>query len=278
MSDSLDSKIERHWFDGEKGDLLRQIERALELDGVDLERLTIDDLASVDEFHIRGREATAEVCALAAVQPGETVLDVGAGIGGPARYLASTCGCTVTGIDLTAEYCDVANALAERIGLADRVGHQQANALALPFDDESFDVAWTQHISMNIADKHAFFAEMRRVVRPGGKVVIYDPIKGNDEPLTFPVPWSREGEFSFLIQAQATRQILEDLDLEVREWHDVSQRSLDWFAANARRTATPKALGLHVLLGSDWPNMAANMVQNLSAGRIAVIQAVARRR
>jgi ubiquinone/menaquinone biosynthesis C-methylase UbiE len=177
MADDLEY-VEKHWYDGEKGKLIDRIEQALKQDGKDTSNLSIDDLAAVDEFHIRGREATAEVTELADIQANEHVLDVGSGIGGPARYLATTRGCEVTGIDLTAEYCDVANYLAGKVCLADRVRHQQANALELPFEDESFDVAWTQHISMNIPDKHAFFAEVARVVKPGGRVVVYDPIKG----------------------------------------------------------------------------------------------------
>jgi ubiquinone/menaquinone biosynthesis C-methylase UbiE len=277
MSDDLEY-VEKHWYDGEKGKLIDRIEQALKQDGKDPSNLSIDDLAAVDEHHIRGREATVEVTELADIQANEHVLDVGSGIGGPARYLATTRGCEVTGIDLTAEYCDVANYLAEKVGLADRVRHQQANALDLPFEDESFDVAWTQHISMNIPDKHAFFAEMCRVVKPGGKVVVYDPIKGDQHPLTFPVPWSRDGLISFLVNSSETRETLEDLDLDITEWHDVSQKSISWFAANARQPANPKALGINLLLGDEWPQMAANMVKNLNEGRISIIQVVALKR
>lgn len=277
MKDEPRGEIENHWYGGVPGQLLERIENALRQDGKDLDRLAIDDLMGVDEFHIRGREATTEMVELAAIQAEERVLDVGSGIGGPSRYLASTCGCDVTGIDLTAEYCDVANALAQRVGLGDRVRHRQANALELPFEDHSFDVAWTQHISMNIPDKQAFFAEMRRVVRPGGKLVIYDPIKGDDQPLEFPVPWSRDGGISYLIAGEETRRILEDVGLEIAEWQDASEKSVEWFAANAARAQKPNALGLHLLLGEEWPTMAGNMVKNLADGRIAVIQVVARR-
>lgn len=277
MMDDL-KYVEKHWYDGEQGQLIDRIEQALLQDGKDPGNLSIDDLAAVDEFHIRGREATAEVTELADIQADEHVLDVGSGIGGPARYLAFTRGCKVTGIDLTAEYCDVANYLAEKVGLSGRVRHEQANALELPFENESFDVAWTQHISMNIADKHAFFAEMSRVVKPGGKVVVYDPIKGDEHPLAFPVPWSRDGDISFLVNSSETRRTLENLDLDITEWQDVSQKSISWFAANAKQPANPNALGLNVLLGEQWRQMAANMVKNLNDGRISIIQVVARKR
>lgn len=131
---------------------------------------------------------------------------------------------------------------------------------------------------MNIPDKHAFFAEMCRVVRPGGKVVVYDPIKGDEHPLTFPVPWSRDGQISYLVNSAQTRRTLEDLDLNIVEWQDVSQKSISWFAANAKQPTKPKALGLNVLLGEEWRQMAANMLQNLNDGRIAIIQVVALKR
>jgi SAM-dependent methyltransferase len=288
VSDDFNEGVERHWYDGESGQLLKRIEEALREDGKDLENLTLDDLMAVDEFHIRGREATTEMAELAALKPDERVIDVGSGIGGPSRFLASTFGCRVTGIDLTSEYCEVANALAQRVGLEERVSYQQANALAIPFEDESFDVAWTQHISMNIQDKQAFFKEMRRVVRPGGRLVIYDPIQGDGAALDFPVPWSRDGDINFLINAEETRRVLEGLDLEITRWQDASQKSVDWFAANAQRgqdlkanevpiPAAPPRLGLNVLLGGDWPIMAGNMVENLKNGRLAVVQVIAQR-
>lgn len=278
MSDDLHDGVERHWYDGVEGALLEQIDAALEQDGKDPHALTLEDLMAVDEFHIRGREATAEMVALANVKSSERVVDVGAGIGGPSRYLASSCGCHVTGIDLTAEYCDVANALAARVGLGDRVIYRQANALDMPFEDHTFDVAWTQHISMNIPDKRAFFGEMRRVVRPGGRLVIYDPILGNGDPLEYPVPWSRDGAISFLIDADETRSVLEELDLEVTQWEDASEKSIAWFAENAQQSGPPSAVGIHLLLGADWRAMSVNMVKNLANGRLAVIQVVAERR
>ena len=279
MSDDFLEDVERHWYDGVSGQLLSLIEDALRQDGKDPQNLSVDDLMAVDEFHIRGREATAEMSELAVIQADERVIDVGSGIGGPSRFLASTRGCRVTGIDLTAEYCVVANALAERVGLADRVTYQQANALEIPYEDGSFDVAWTQHISMNIPDKRAFFGELRRVVRPGGRLVIYDPIRGQEEGMDFPVPWSRDGNISFLIGAEETRSVLEDLDLEITAWQDASQKSIEWFVANAPRAQGSGAhLGINILLGRDWPTMSANMVKNLTNGRLAVVQVVARRR
>ena len=277
MSDELTNTIKKHWYADQPGSLLSRIDAALVEAGKNPTSISADDLLAVDEFHIRGREATQEMAALAAIQATETVLDVGSGIGGPSRFLATRSGCHVTGVDLTAEYCDTANTLAKRVGLEDRVRYQQGDALDLPFTDASFDVAWTQHISMNIPDKQRFFDEMFRVVKPGGRVAIYDPIAGNGEPLRFPVPWSRDGDISFLINTEQTQARLAEAGFAIVEWHDVSQRSLDWFQAQAASGAPPSPLNLVLLLGAEWSTMAANMVRNIAEGRLAVVQVIARR-
>ncbi len=278
MSKEISGSVEKHWHSDEAGALLERIDEALRRSGRDPQDLAVDDLLTVDEFHIRGREATDELAKLARLDEGMKIIDVGSGLGGPSRFIASRYGCHVTGVDLTAEYCATATVLADRTGLASKVEYRRANALDLPFEDESFDLAWTQHISMNIPDKRGMFAEMARVTKSGGRVVIYDPIRGADEPLTYPVPWSRDGEISFLVDAEETRSLLESAGLRVETWNDVSEKSLQWFRKNAANTsAAPPVLGLHLLLGPEWPTMASNMVENIAAGRLAVVQVIARR-
>lgn len=267
--------VARHWFSGEPGTLLARIDEALRQGGVDPDALGPDDLAAVDEFHIRGREATVELAQLAGFTADQHVVDVGAGLGGPARHLARRVGCRVTGVDLTEEYCRVARELARRLGLADRVTFRRADALALPFPDATFDGAWTQHISMNIADKRAFFAEMARVVKPGSHVAIYDPIGGDGRALDYPVPWARTAEMSRLISETATRAALRGAGLEVLEWRDVTAVAVEWFAARARKGGAP--LGLHLLTGAEWPTMVGNMRENLATGRLRAVQILARR-
>jgi ubiquinone/menaquinone biosynthesis C-methylase UbiE len=160
---SLREHVEQHYG---RGRILDSIIAALRETGKDLGRLKPEDLGPVDEFHVRGREATVELARRAALKPGSHVLDVGCGLGGSARYLAAEHQCQVTGIDLTQEYVDVANALAGMVGLSDKVACRQASALEMPFDDGTFDVVWTEHVQMNIADKHAFYREIGRVTRP----------------------------------------------------------------------------------------------------------------
>ena len=168
-------------------------------------RLAAADLAPLDQFHARGLEATKELAALAGIDATSRVLDVGSGIGGPARYLAESLGCQVVGIDLTAEYCRLAEALTARAGLAGKVEFRTANALDLPFGDGEFDTVWTQHVAMNIADRPRLYREMARVLKPGGKLAFYDAVAiPGAEPL-FPVPWARDPSTSFLLDAEATR-------------------------------------------------------------------------
>ncbi|HCU89140.1 MAG TPA: SAM-dependent methyltransferase [Gammaproteobacteria bacterium] len=279
METSFEETIQQHWAPDPPGTILSRIKQGLLELGKDIDALTQDDLLAVDEFHIRGREATTELATLADVSNEDRVIDLGSGLGGPSRYLASTTGCCVDGIDLTAEYCAIATELARRVGLAANINYQRANALELPFGEDTFDLAWTQHISMNIQDKARFFSEMFRILKVGGRAAIYDPICGSGEPIRFPVPWARDDSTNFLIDANKTRRHIEKAGFRIEKWHDVSEKSVAWFEKNAKLAAEkgPQALGLHLLLGSDWPVMAKNMAENIAAGSISVIQVVARK-
>jgi SAM-dependent methyltransferase len=236
-------------------------------------RLTTADLAPLDQFHARGLEATRELAALAGIDATSRVLDVGSGIGGPARYLAESLGCKVVGIDLTAEYCRLAEALTARAGLAGNVEFRAANALDLPFGDGEFDRVWTQHVAMNIADRPRLYREMARVLKPGGKLALYDAVAiAGAEPL-FPVPWARDPSTSFLLDADATRAVLESSGFTVRVWRDVTAEARQWFAA-LRPAAQPPKLGLHLLLGPDFRTMSGNFGRNVIEGRVGLLMAV----
>ncbi len=186
--------VEQHYG---RGRILDSILGALRGAGKDLSRLRPDDLAPVDEFHVRGREATVELARRASLAPGARVLDVGSGLGGSARYLAAEHQCLVEGVDLTREYVDVANALARMVGLSDRVAFRQASALDMPFDDESFDVVWTEHVQMNIAEKRSFYCEIARVLRPEGLLLFHDIFEGDGAPLHYPAPGRRSLRSAF---------------------------------------------------------------------------------
>lgn len=247
--------------------------------GKALDRLKPEDLAPIDEFHIRGRKATLELARELGLREGMQVLDVGCGLGGASRLLALEFGCQVTGLDLTAEYCRVASLLAERLGLADRVSYRQGNALALPFADASFDLLWTQHAAMNIADKARLYGEMWRVLKPGGTLAIYDILAGPGGPVHFPVPWARDPSISFLISPEQLRATLETAGFEIQSWRDSTETGRCWFRQLGEKIAEqgPPPLGLQLLLGPEFRQMAQNQVRNLEQDRVSLIEAIVRR-
>lgn len=266
---AIAESVERHYG---RGHILDAIVAALRTEAKDPEQLVLTDLAPVDEFHIRGREGTLELAHRAQLRPGQRVLDVGCGLGGSARHLAAEHGCDVTGVDLTAEYVAVARELSRLIHLDDRVRFEVGSALALPFDDATFDVAWTEHAQMNIADKRGLYAEIARVLVPGGRLVFHDIFQGDGGPPHFPVPWAEDASTSFLATPAQVRSTLESLDFRVVDWADQTETARTWLEAKLAQPAP--VLGIHLLMGANARAKLENVVRNLAEGRIAVLQAV----
>ncbi len=276
LSSSLNEHIKRHYT---RVDLATAILTALANAGKDVNHLAPGDLAPIDEFHVRGRKATLELARAAGLDASKHVLDVGCGIGGPSRCIAREFGCQVTGIDLTDEYCRVATMLAERTGLSYLVTYRQGDALDLPFPDAAFDAVWTQHVAMNIRDKTALYRGMSRVLKPGGALALYDVLAGPASPVLFPVPWARSPETSFLVTPDELRRLLEASGFTIESWEDTTVAATAWFASLAskvRETGAPP-LGLHLVLGPDFPVMARTLRQNLEEGRLLLAQVVASR-
>ncbi len=235
--------------------------------------LSPDGLAPIDQFHSGGLAATRELARLASIRPGELLLDVGCGVGGPSRLLAAEQGARVRGVDLSPDFIAIARALSKKSGIA--AEFEVANALKLPFGDGSFDIVWTQHASMNIADKTQLYREMRRVLRPGGRLAFHDLLAGEKaEPLEFPVPWAAGPAESHLIAAKDLRVLLPRCGFRETAWHERTAAAIAFFERPAATPATPPPLGIHLLMGPDFPRMAANLRDNLKAGRLAAAMAV----
>jgi ubiquinone/menaquinone biosynthesis C-methylase UbiE len=272
----INEAIQTHYTRADLGDVILT---ALEKAGKDVDRLTPEDLAPIDQFHIRGRTATLELARVAGLDAAKRVLDVGSGVGGTSRCLAKEFGCRVTGIDLTDEYCRAAEMLSAKTGLAHLVDFRQGDATNLPFDDQAFDVVWTEHVAMNIPDKIRLYKEMHRVLKPGGTLAIYDVLAGPSGPVLFPVPWARTPDTSFLVSPDELRKLLEDSEFTITDWSDTTEAARAWFvtlAEKIRKEGFP-SLGFHVLLGADFKAMAQNQGQNLQEGRILLTQIVARK-
>jgi SAM-dependent methyltransferase len=255
--------------------LIDAFDRILQSWGLENAILTPSALAPIDQFHVGGEAATLALAALAGAGPATHILDIGGGFGGPARSLATTYGCSIVVLDLTEAYCQVGEMLTRRSGLSDHIVFQHGDALAIPFPDGAFDLVWTQHSSMNIADKQRLYAETYRVLRPGGKLALFEIMAGTHGPLRYPVPWARDASISFLSSPDDVHALLSDIGFRTLQWEDLTDATVT--AARAQsKPATPQP-GLHLVLGEDFLERARNMGRNLAEHRTALIRALLER-
>jgi MPBQ/MSBQ methyltransferase len=243
---------------------------ALAASGKNLDALTIDDLAPLDQFHGGGYAATMRLSRLAGIQPGMRVLDIGGGLGGPARTLAVEFGCHVTVVDLTDSYVRAAEVLTARLGLGDRVTHHVGNALELPFDDGAFDVVWTQNSGMNIAAKERLYAGFHRVLHSGGLLALQEPMAGPVQPPIFPVMWARDAASSFLGTPAEMRALIETVGFHARAWDDVTTE----IAGSGPDTAVPTYSIQSLVMGDALAAITRAGRRNRDEGRIVMVQAV----
>ncbi|MFT4100625.1 MAG: class I SAM-dependent methyltransferase [Burkholderiaceae bacterium] len=278
MTQKSEARIAKHYA---QDNLELMILDAITASGKDIERLTAEDLSPGDEFHTGGRETTKALADRAGFMAGQHLLDIGCGIGGASRFFAAERGCRVTGIDLTEDYVRTAEALSRRVGLDGRVSYRRASAVALPFADATFDGAYMIHVGMNVEDKPALFAGVRRVLKPGGTFALFDVMRTGDGELSYPVPWAGNPGTSFIVGPAEYRR-----DLEAAGFEIVSQRDRSGFAgrffaeAKARAAAEggPPPLGTHILMKDDAAQKISNVVMGLEGGLIAPVELVARLR
>lgn len=266
------------------GDLFTRLKAALAAAGLDHPGISPSAIALLDQFHSRGRAATLELAELAGMRGDLRVLDLGCGIGGPARTLAGEFGCRVIGLDLMADYCRSAAYLSRLTGLEPRTQFVCASALAAPFADASFDLLWTQHAQMNIADKAALYRECARLLAPFGRLALYDVLAGKGGPPIFPVPWASDPGSSFLVSPSELEAEMTRAGFRILAWEDRTAVVAAWARESMEKrkarapTADRLAIGLHLLLGPDFPAMADNYALNLAEGRVEVVAVVAERR
>ncbi len=241
-------------------------------------RPTYEAVSHFDQFHLGAGDATREMARVAELQPGP-LLDLGCGIGGPARMLAHDFGCEVTGVDLTESYCQAALTLSAWTGLAGETRFVCASALDLPFPDASWPVVWSQHTAMNIPDKTRFYQEIARVLMPGGRLVMHDIVAGTMREPYFPVPWSATPAGSFLLPARQVHERIVRSGLVEELWRDVTTAALARMQqSKAERAAgMPEPPGPHLVLGEDFKEMRRNLGRNMAEGRVSVVQAVWRK-
>ncbi len=264
-----------------RGELRERLYAALADDGADRRHPSLDALAPYDQFHGRGLEATVEIADALTVRATDHLLDVGSGIGGPARYFANRFGCRVTGIDLTAEFCDVARELTSVTGLDANVRFVDGDALSMPFADAAFDGAYSMNVSMNIADKPRLYREIHRALRPGGWLMLSEIAKGSGGEPDFPVPWAASSATSFLASPEATRGALVAAGfdvVQVRSTRELALASIARARAMADRGEKPLHRAVTLIHGHIARTVMANTARALADGRLEPIEVLATRR
>jgi SAM-dependent methyltransferase len=268
-------ELSRHYA---SGNVLGAIQRGIQALGKTPATITIDDLALADQFHVGGRTATEHFLDQLNLAPDMNVLDVGCGIGGPARFAASRYKCRVAGIDLTPEFIEAGSILCQWVGLDDRVSLRAGSALSLDFQNDTFDAAYMLHVGMNIKDKERLFAEVSRVLRAGSRFGVYDVMRIGDGDLIYPVPWATQADQSAVAEPSHYRSALQAAGFEIAVEHDRRDFALAFYhrtRANIAAAGGPPPFGTHLLMGKNAADKSKNMAENLSAGRVAPIEMIA---
>lgn len=274
MSTNLERDVAAHYG---RQDLTTTLLEGLRASGVDPDHLTVNDLGPVDEFHIGGRAATKHAVAKMALTRDMHVIDVGCGIGGASRYLASAIGCRVTGIDLTREYIEAARELSRRTGLGDKITYGVASALDMPLADAGFDAAVTLHVAMNIKDRDGLYREVARVLKPGAQFCLYDVMQGRSGDLRYPVPWAETSETSHLTTPAETQSLLEQTGFTVEQVEDRRDFAIAFF--RERMAPAPGGrppAGFNLLMSNPRAKME-NMLANIEQDCISPVVMIARK-
>lgn len=268
--------ISDHWG---TGDVYARIIAAMEAASIAPDKVTVEQMAPVDHFHARGFPATVELADALPIQEGDHLVDIGCGIGGPARYMAWRFGCYVSGVDITAPFVDAANKLTALLKMEDSVTIELGDGQHLPYGDQVFDGGYTQHVTMNIADRTQFFGEAFRVFKPGGFFALTEHGLGPQGSPHYPLPWSEDGSGAFLVTPAETVGYLEQagfVDIAVANTGEKYLAGYERAMELAARGELP-AFGTHILLGETAPAKTRNAARNIEEGRTHPIQVICRK-
>jgi ubiquinone/menaquinone biosynthesis C-methylase UbiE len=261
------------------GNLVAAIQSGIESLGKTTNSITVDDLAPVDEFHIGGRQASEDFLSQLDLSPEKHVLDVGCGLGGTARFVASRYGCQVTGIDLTPEFVETGKVLCRWVGLDNRISLHQGSALAMPFADRAFDRAYMLHVGMNIEDKTTLCSEVSRVLRSGALFGIYDVMRTGEGELAYPVHWAETNATSAVAEPEHYKEALRAAGFVIikeRNRRDFAIAFYDQMRAKAAASGGPPPFSIHILMRNS-PNKVKNMIENVSTGRVSPVELIAQK-
>ncbi len=265
--------ISDHWG---RGDVYSRIIETMQLAGIDPQSVTIEQLAPVDHFHARGFPATIELADVLPINAGDRLIDIGCGIGGPARYLSNRFQCHVEGIDITAPFIDAANKLSALVGIADAVNCRHGDGQKLPYGDGEFDGGYAQHVTMNVPDRNVFFGEAFRVLKPGGFFALTEHGLGEVGDPHHPVPWSEDGSGAYLMRPADTAAALKETGFENIQVTDTGDKYLEGYKAaiaKAEKGETP-IFGTHILLGKQAPQIVRNAARNIEERRTHPVQII----